>query len=46
MKASLKKLNPWISAENAEKVVCKFSRAESLGGMPKDLGIVNLFSVC
>jgi len=31
MKASLKKLNPWISDENAEKVVRKFSRAESLG---------------
>ncbi len=31
MKASLKKLNPWISDENVEKVVRKFSRAESLG---------------
>lgn len=31
MKTSLKKLNPWISDENAEKVVRKFSRAESLG---------------
>ncbi|MBU3219498.1 type I restriction endonuclease subunit R [Clostridium algidicarnis] len=31
MKESLKKLNPWISDENAEKVAYKFSRAESLG---------------
>ncbi|MGL4731529.1 MAG: type I restriction endonuclease subunit R [Clostridium sp.] len=31
MKTSLKKLNPWISDDNAEKVVRKFSRAESLG---------------
>ena len=31
MKTSLKKLNPWISDENAEKVVRKFSRSESLG---------------
>lgn len=31
IKTSLKKLNPWISDENAEKVVRKFSRAESLG---------------
>ncbi|MBY6951037.1 type I restriction endonuclease subunit R [Clostridium botulinum] len=31
MKTSLKKLNPWISDENAEKVVRKFCRAESLG---------------
>lgn len=31
MKISLKKLNSWISDENAEKVVRKFSRAEALG---------------
>ncbi|BDR70897.1 type I deoxyribonuclease HsdR [Clostridium tetani] len=31
MKASLKKLNPWISDENAEKIVRMFTRAESLG---------------
>lgn len=31
MKESLKKLNPWISDENAEKIVRKFSRADSLG---------------
>lgn len=31
MKTSLKKLNPWISDENAEKIIRKFSRAESLG---------------
>lgn len=31
MKASLKKLNPWISDENAEKIVRIFTRAESLG---------------
>lgn len=31
MKAALKKLNPWISDENAEKVVRKFIRAEALG---------------
>ncbi|MFD3157951.1 type I restriction endonuclease subunit R [Haloimpatiens sp. FM7330] len=31
MKSALKKLNPWINDENAEKVVRKFNRAESLG---------------
>lgn len=31
MKAALKKLNPWISEESADKVVRKFTRAESLG---------------
>ncbi|MFL0270113.1 type I restriction endonuclease subunit R [Candidatus Clostridium radicumherbarum] len=30
MRSSLKKLNPWISDENADKVIRKFSRAESL----------------
>lgn len=31
MKASLKKLNPWISDDNVNKVIRKISRAESLG---------------
>lgn len=31
MKASLKKLNPWISDDNVNKVIRKFERAESLG---------------
>lgn len=31
MKASLKKLNPWISNDNVNKVIRRISRAESLG---------------
>lgn len=31
MKASLKKLNPWISDDNVNKVIRKIARAESLG---------------
>ena len=31
MRVSLKKLNPWITDENADKVIRKFIRAESLG---------------
>lgn len=31
MMKSLKKLNPWISDENANKVIRKFEKAESLG---------------
>lgn len=31
MKASLKKLNPWISDDNINKVIRKIERAESLG---------------
>ena len=31
MMKSLKKLNPWISDENAAKVIRKFERAENLG---------------
>ena len=31
MKASLKKLNPWISDDNVNKVIRRIARAESLG---------------